>query len=104
MLLQLLEAGGGYTRDPAVPTLSVTNGAGFERPAGAPDLATVIVQVYEFMRDNTIYFPFNGKYYVFTFWQCFITIVGFWLVVDIVCMGWRLINRNQVVFDGFYED
>lgn len=102
MLLQLLN-GGGFERDPVIEW-TVEHGTGFERPAGAPDLATVIAQVYEFMRDTPITFPFNGKYYTFTYWQCFVTIVGFWLVVDIVCMGWRLINRNQVVFDGFYDD
>lgn len=89
MLIQLLENGGGN---------------GFNRPSGAPDLAYIIYQIYEWMASHTIYFPFNGKYYAFTFWQCFITIVGFWLVVDVICMGWRLLNRNEVVFMGYWED
>ena len=100
MLLQLLN-GGGYERDAEWVGDIVTNhGQGFSRPAGDADLATVIAQVYEFMRDNLVQFPFNGHLYYFTYWELFITSIVFWLLVDIICMGWRVINRNQIVYDS----
>lgn len=96
MLLTLLSGGGHYRDD--IPPLVVDNGAGFSRGEGNPDLSTIIAQVYEFMRDSHIYFPFHGKYYDFTYWQLFVTMIVIWLVVDIICMGWRLLNRNQLVY------
>lgn len=98
MLLQLL-SGGGYERD-WVEELINKHGQGFSRPAGDADLATVIAQVYEFMRDTYITFPFNGTVYHFTYWQIFISSIAFWLLVDIICMGWRVINKDQVIYDS----
>lgn len=75
MIIKLLESGGG-----------------FSRPAGDPDLAYVIYQVYEFMVTHELSFYFNGVYYHFTYWLLFMTSIVFWLICDILYIGYRFID------------
>lgn len=69
-------------------------GGGFTRPAGDPDLAYIIWQIYDWMRSNTITFYFDGNRITFDYWQVFIAALMFWMVADILYFGFKLFNRE----------
>lgn len=60
-----------------------SGGGGFARPAGDPDLAYVIWQVYNWMTTNNISFWFNGKFYSWSFWSIFVGFLVAYALIDI---------------------
>ncbi len=73
-------------------------GGGFERPSQR-DLAYVIWQIYNWMNTTVITFPFNGIEYSFNLWHLFITVIVFWIVVDILTYGFQLLTASNIVYD-----
>lgn len=64
--------------------LTTNSGGGFERPAGDPDLAHVIYQVFDWMRNNEIIFYFSGHRFHYNYWQVFVGFLVFWFLADLV--------------------
>ena len=59
-------------------------GGGIERPSDNPDFAYVMHQVYVYLTNHYIAFTFNGIEFSFSYWQCFCTVITFYVILWMV--------------------
>ena len=74
--------------------LTTNSGGGFERPAGDPDLAHIIYQVFEWMKTNEIIFYFDGHRFHYNYWQVFVGFLVFWFLADLVGMVFNAVSAG----------
>lgn len=75
-------------------TSSGYGGGGFSRPDGN-DLALIIYQIFEWMKNNEISFYFDGRYFHYNYWQVFIGFLVFWFLADLICMIYRMVDLGN---------
>lgn len=73
--------------------LTTSSGGGFQRPAGDPDLAHIIYQMFEWMKINEIVFYFDGHRFHYNYWQVFVGFLVFWFLADFVGMIFKVFGE-----------